>query len=169
MAEALLDLIEQTAADPSISDEVRDWLLEKAVPALCGEVRRLRNESRPADLVGGLLATALPPAPAGTVARKIYHSPATVPPSATDETARRPKTKKKTGRAGGPALGIPVPGLKRAMENAGISSTELSAALSVNKSSVNNWRAGRFAPTHDKVTALAEALGCTEQDLTRPA
>lgn len=169
MAEALLDLIEQTAADPSISDEVRDWLLEKAVPALCGEVRRLRNESRPADLVGGLLATALPPAPAGTVARKIYHSPATVPPSATDETARRPKTKKKTGRAGGPALGIPVPGLKRAMENAGISNTELSAALSVNKSSVNNWRAGRFAPTHDKVTALAEALGCTEQDLTRPA
>lgn len=169
MTDPILDLIESTATDPAADQTLKDWILESVVPVLCGEVRRLRNESRPADLVGGLLATALPPAPAGTVARKIYHSPATVPPSATDETARRPKTKKKTGRAGGPALGIPVPGLKRAMENAGISNTELSAALSVTKSSVNNWRAGRFAPTHDKVTALAEALGCTEQDLTRPA
>lgn len=174
MAEALLELIETTAADPSISDDVRDWLLEKAIPALCGEVRRLRKESRPVDLVGGLLATA-PPAPAGTVARKIYGSDAT-PGSpltllATIPNQERRGDKKKPGlpkreKTGGKQPGPKVPGLRAAMKRAGMLAPELAARLGVSEGAVDNWGAGRTGVQPHRMQTLTSVLGCSEADLT---
>lgn len=172
MSDAILDLIEKTAADPGISDDVRDWLMESGIPVLCEEIRRLRAGSRPVDLVGSILASA-PPPPAGTVARIVHGvgDPRPRPVLKTEDPAPKPKgkpgPKKGQKQAGGrKTTGVPVPGLKAAMDGIGMTSGALAEELGVNKSSINNWRVGRYFPAEARLRDLAAALSCGINDLT---
>lgn len=49
--------------------------------------------------------------------------------------------------------------------NLGITQEQLAAILNVKQCSVANWEAGKRYPTADKLPALANALGCTIDDL----
>lgn len=147
MTDPILDLIESTATDPAADQTLKDWILESVVPVLCAEVRQLRKESRPVDLVGSMLAApplkATPPAPVAKAPR----------------TAKRP-------RIGGKQPGPKVPGLRAAMKRAGMLAPELAAKCGVSDGAVDHWMAGRTGVQAHRMAALTSVLGCSETDLT---
>lgn len=58
--------------------------------------------------------------------------------------------------------------IKFLREKAGISQADLSARVRVNQTAVSQWERGVALPSCDKLPALAEALGCTINDLFVP-
>lgn len=58
--------------------------------------------------------------------------------------------------------------IKFLREKAGISQADLSARVRVNQTAVSQWERGVALPSCDKLPALAEALGCTINDLFTP-
>ena len=56
-------------------------------------------------------------------------------------------------------------GLKRCREAAGLSQTELAAALGLTRAAVSGWEAGYTSPTAAKLPEIARLLGCSIDDL----
>lgn len=56
-------------------------------------------------------------------------------------------------------------GLARCRKNAAISQVELANALHVSQSTISAWESGENYPTADKLPKIAEACGCTIDDL----
>ena len=55
--------------------------------------------------------------------------------------------------------------IKPIRENLGISQHQLAAKLGVNQTAVSQWERGAALPGCDKLPALAEALGCSIDEL----
>lgn len=165
--------IEEAAADPAISDELKEWILEKCVPALCAEVRRLAGlapESKPA----ARSVVHEEPVPV-QVARPVVHDePKPVhdgPPSVHEETPRfrvRRDPLKQVTQLASDDKNAHVPGLKREMARAGLTHALLASKLGVSAASIDNWRAGRVRAGADRLPEIAAALGCTVQQLVTP-
>lgn len=51
----------------------------------------------------------------------------------------------------------------------GLSQAALARILGVSRGAVHSWEAGRRTPSLEQASALATALGCTVDDLLRPA
>src|SRR5260370_8614172 len=69
----------------------------------------------------------------------------------------------KVGAAGFSALA-----LRRARERSGLTPRELAERVGVSEAVVYQWQGGHRAPRVDRLGRLAEALGVSAEDLTRP-
>jgi len=150
MTDPILDLIEATATDPAADQTLKDWILESVVPVLCAEVRQIRKESRPVDLVGSMLAA--PPIKTAT--------PGPAPIAKPPRVAKRPRT-------GGKQPGPKVPGLRAAMKRAGMLVPELAAKCGVSEGAVDDWIKGKNGVQAHRMAVLTSVLGCAEANLTR--
>ena len=56
-------------------------------------------------------------------------------------------------------------GLKRARKTAGMTQTDLARAVGTNKESIRTWENGAYWPSAVWLPKLAEALGCSIDDL----
>ncbi len=56
-------------------------------------------------------------------------------------------------------------GLEYRRKNAAITQVELANILHVSQSTISAWESGENYPTADKLPIIAEALGCTIDDL----
>ena len=52
-------------------------------------------------------------------------------------------------------------------KRAGLTQTELAERLSISQVAISQWESGLHYPRSDKIPALADALGCTIDELFR--
>lgn len=64
-------------------------------------------------------------------------------------------------------MGKILPGLRARRKAAGLSQEELAAAVGCTYQAVGAWERGDVLPTAERLPALAEALGCSIDDLYR--
>lgn len=55
--------------------------------------------------------------------------------------------------------------LKACRERASLTQQELADILKVDRSAISKWETGEFLPRAEKLPAIAEALGCTIDEL----
>ncbi len=58
-----------------------------------------------------------------------------------------------------------LPGMRRQRLAAGVSLAYLARELGITVQGIQSWEAGRTRPTADRVPEIAEALGCSIEDL----
>lgn len=59
--------------------------------------------------------------------------------------------------------------LKKIMDQKGITSAALARKSGFSKGAISQWRNGIYTPSHENMLALAEALQCSIEELTREA